>query len=147
MGEIGVIELVPLCTARVKPGPGVDLGVTPAGRRIMVPLLEAEWQGERFRASLKPGTMAGDWLVISSEGTGSIDIRLTLETDDGALIHVEYHGRRNIAAVEAGVDAPVYIAPRFETSDPRYAWLNLVQAVGKGQLDGEYRIYDIYEIR
>ena len=26
------------------------------------------------------------------------------------------------------------MAPKFETSDERYTWLNAVQAVGKGQL-------------
>ena len=33
---------------------------------------------------------------------------------------------------QAGMFA--YVAPVFETGDPRYAWLNAVQAVGKGKL-------------
>jgi len=141
------IDLIPLCTATVRPAPPVHLGVTPAGRRLMVELIEARWEGERLRARLKPGVAAADWLIVGPEGTGLIDIRLTLETDDGALIYVEYQGRRDIAGVEQGRDTPVYIAPRFETGDDRYAWLNTIQAVGKGTMVGDARVYEIYEVR
>ncbi len=141
------IELIPLCTATVTPAPPVDLGVTPSGRRVMVTLLEAAWEGERLRARLKPGTVAADWMVIAPDGTGLIDIRITLETDDGALIYVSYRGRRNIGEVEQGIDAPVYIAPCFETSDPCYTWLNKVQAIGKGTEVGQSRVYEIFEVR
>jgi hypothetical protein len=113
----------------------------------MVTLLESVWEGSRLRAQLKPGVAAADWLVVGSDGTGFIDIRLTLETDDGALIYVSYTGRRNIADVERGIDAPVYVTPLFETSDPRYTWLNTIQAVGKGTVDGDVRVYEMYEVR
>jgi Protein of unknown function (DUF3237) len=41
------------------------------------------------------------------------------------------------------------IAPVFETGDPRYSWINEVQAVGKGVLSaGKTRLgYQIYELR
>ena len=113
----------------------------------MVTLLESRWEGERFKASLKPGVAAADWMIVTPDNTGLIDIRLTLETDDGALVYVEYGGRRDFAQVFLGVDAPVYIAPRFETSDARYSWLNKVQAVGKGVVVGDVRVYDVYEVR
>ena len=34
----------------------------------------------------------------------------------------------------------------FETGDERYAWLNNIQAVGIGGLDGTDVVYDIYEL-
>ncbi len=86
-------------------------------------------------------------MVIGPDGTGFIDIRLTLETHDGALVYVSYQGRRDIAQVIGGIDAPVYITPQFETSDERYAWLNKVQAVGKGMEQGDSRVYEVYELR
>jgi hypothetical protein len=141
------LELIPLCTVRVRPAPPIDLGLTPAGRRLMVTLLESIWDGPRLRAQLKQGVAAADWLVVSSDGTGFIDIRLTLETDDGGLIYVSYSGRRNMADVARGIDAPVYVAPLFETSDPRYTWLNTIQAVGKGTVEGDLRVYEMYELR
>lgn len=141
------LELIPLCTATVTPVLAADLGETPAGQRLMVTIREAVWEGERLKARLKEGAVAADWMIVSGDGVGLIDIRLTLETHDGALIYVEYQGRRDIAQVRQGIDAPVYIAPRFETSDERYAWLNRIQAVGKGTVVGESRVYEIYELR
>jgi len=113
----------------------------------MVTLLDSIWEGERLRARKKPDTVAADWMVIAPDGTGMIDIRLTLETEDGALVYVTYRGRRNFTEVEQGIDAPVYITPCFETSDPRYTWLNKVQAIGKGTVVGQSRIYEIFEVR
>ena len=141
------LALIPLCTLTSTPAEAVDLGVTPSGQRYMVEILEAQWEGERFRAHLKEGTVAADWLVIGPDGTGHIDIRLTLETDYGALLYLEYLGRRDFTKVQEGIDAPVYITPRFETSDERYLWLNKIQAVGKGMLVGERRVYEVYELR
>ncbi len=141
------LELIPLCKVTVTPVLAADLGITPAGRRLMVTIREVECEGERLHAHLKAGAIAGDWMIVGPDGTALIDIRLTLETDDGALIYVEYQGRRDFSQVYEGVDAPVYIAPRFETSDERYSWLNKIQAVGKGLVDGDSRIYEIYEVR
>ena len=74
-----------------------------------------------------------------------LDVRVTIETDDGAVVFAQYNGRMDISA---GLGAkPVYVAPRFETGDPRYAWVNLVQAVGKGQFNGLMLHYEWYEVR
>ena len=45
--------------------------------------------------------------------------------------------------------ATIYVAPRFETCDERYLWLNRIQAVGKGTLqeDGLSLYYEWYEVR
>ena len=42
---------------------------------------------------------------------------------------------------------PIYMAPKFETSDERYTWLNAVQAVGKGQLGAGTVSSEIAEVR
>ena len=65
-----------------------------------------------------------------------------METDDGALVFVQYHGR-----VDVGAGGPTYATPRFETGDDRYRWLNKIQAVGKGILDGNTLTYELYELR
>jgi Protein of unknown function (DUF3237) len=74
-----------------------------------------------------------------------LDVRFSAETDDGALIYVQYNGRTDVS--QGPGTAPIYVAPRFETGDERYAWLNRIQAVGKGALDGNTVTYDWYEIR
>jgi hypothetical protein len=42
----------------------------------------------------------------------------------------------------------IYVAPRFETGDERYTWLNRIQAVGKGTLNQDLSLdYEWYEVR
>ena len=99
--------------------------------------------GARISATLK-GRAAADWVTVN--GTiGVVDVRITLETDDGAIVYVAYGGRIDLTD---GLGAsPIYVAPTFETGDERYAWLNVVQAVGKGDLQGSHLTYEMYEVR
>jgi hypothetical protein len=44
--------------------------------------------------------------------------------------------------------ATVYVAPRFETCDERYLWLNRIQAIGKGIANEDLTLdYEWYEVR
>ena len=138
------MELIPFCryTASVlKPD---FVGQTPAGTRMIVGVREARFEGERFSAGQR-GESAADWLVVSPDGTASPNVRMTLRTDDGAFVFVEYHGRADWSAGSG--TAPVYVAVGFEVEDERYAWMNKVQFVGKGGLTDGRVAYDIYELR
>jgi hypothetical protein len=90
------------------------------------------------------GVAAADWELIAADGIGALDVRFTLETDDGAVIYVTYLGRIDESL---GGAAPIYAAPLFETGDERYAWLNEIVAIAKGTLDGDTLTYEIYEVR
>jgi hypothetical protein len=86
-------------------------------------------------------------LTVGPEGTGTLDIRVTFRTDDGAIIFGQYDGRVDASQ---GLDLPktIYVAPRFETGDERYAWLNRIQAVGKGIVHEDLSLdYEWYELR
>src|SRR5439155_1074673 len=74
------------------------------------------------------GGMTGDWFLVGPDGTGTIDFRGTLETDDGATIYMYGMGRCDMrgGVGNAGV---LYGAPLFETGDERYAWLNQMQGI------------------
>ena len=37
----------------------------------------------------------GDWLMLRHDGVLQLDVRVTLETDDGALIYMSYRGLRH----------------------------------------------------
>jgi hypothetical protein len=140
------IELVPLCTMRLQSNPAVEVGTGPAGTRLIVDCIGVEVEGERLSGQME-GRTTGDWILIGPEGTGTLDVRETLRTDDGALIYVQYHGRLDGSH---GLKPPltVYVAPRFETGDERYAWLNRIQAVGKGTINEDLSVdYEWYEIR
>jgi hypothetical protein len=95
------------------------------------------------------GAAAADWILIGPEGTATLDVRATLRTDDGAIIFMQYNGK--VAAdLSQGVQLPatVYVAPRFEACDERYAWLNRIQAIGKGTVHEDLSLdYEWYEVR
>ena len=140
------IELVPLCTLRVQLKPPIEVGTGPAGTRLVFEVESLKLEGDRLSGEMV-GSATADWLVIGPEGTGTLDIRTTFQTDDGAVIFGQYHGRVDASR---GMDLPktIYVAPRFETGDERYAWLNRIQAVGKGIVREDLSIdYEWYELR
>ncbi len=126
---IETADLELLAHVDVKLGPTHALLKAPYGARLNVDVLDARIEGERLRASLL-GTAAADWVTAASDNkTGALDVRATLRTDDGAIIYTEYRGRESFGS--DGLNQ-VFTSPRFETGDPRYAWLNGIQCIGKG---------------
>ena len=93
---------------------------------------------------------------MRSDGVLELDLRVTLETDDSALISMTSFGLRHgppevLAALARGesVDPSKYYfrtAPRFETSAPKYAFLNQVVAIASGDRRANGPIYTIDEI-
>lgn len=118
-------------------------------------------QGPRIKGVLVPP--GGDWSRVLPSGVLRLDVRLTIRTDDGALIFVSYNGvERDKPAsgqkadpeqrVSGPDDVRVWmIAPTFETSAARYAWLNETQAVGRmiefKDGPGGYVTYEIYAVK
>lgn len=140
------IELVPLCTAHVQLKPPIEVGTGPCGTRLIIEVASAELKGDRLSAELL-GAAAADWILVGPEGTGTLDIRVTLRTNDGAIIFAQYNGRVD---ARRGLELPatIYVTPRFETGDERYGWLNRVQAVGKGIVHEDLSLdYQWYELR
>jgi Protein of unknown function (DUF3237) len=129
------------------------IGQTPAGMRRIAPVTGGDFSGERLSGTVLPGN---DWVINRPDGVMVIDVRLTLRTDDGAMIYLNYQGRF-LAAVDAMarfakgalLDPGEYslaIVARFECGDDRYAWLNNVVAVGTGEQTATGPVYSIYEI-
>ena len=137
------IELIPLCTVDITLGEQVFVGAGGAGMRVIAEVATATLTGERISATLK-GQSGADWVTVNGI-IGVVDVRIAFETDDGAIIYVAYGGR--IDFTNGPGTSPIYIAPTFETGDDRYAWLNVVQAVGKGDLQGSDLTYEMYEVR
>jgi hypothetical protein len=140
------IELVPLCTLRIRLKPPIAVGAGPAGIRRIVEVASVQVEGDRLRGEML-GAATADWMTVGLEGTATVDARVTLRTDDGAVIFVQYKGRLDVSR---GMQFPMtgYVAPLFETGDERYAWLNRIQAVGKGTLYEDLSLdYEWYEVR
>ena len=140
MTDQPVFDLVPLATVRVTRGDVYRLGQTAFNKRVIGSIANGRWEGERLSGEIiAPG---GDWAIPSTDGKVMLlDVRQLLRTDDGALLYITYKGRCDR---ERGTYT---VAPTFETDDERYAWLNVVQAVGQGRSDGEDIVYSMYEVR
>ncbi len=74
------------------------------------------------------------------------DVRLAIRTGDDAVVLVRYSGRLRFVP---GQESIALIAAVFETGDPRYQWLNDIQAAGRGILSADRsRVdYEIYELQ
>jgi hypothetical protein len=141
--EADPLQLVPFCSALLTVGATTVVEGGPFGTLLVGEISSSRWEGERFRASQR-GVAAADWCRLSTDGTlGDVDVRVTLETDDGALVFVAYNGRTDMRT------GRVYSTPRFETGDERYLRLNQMVVVARGRFDPEAMTvaYAMYELR
>ncbi|OBF24849.1 DUF3237 domain-containing protein [Mycobacterium sp. ACS4331] len=134
-----VAQLRPLCHVTYRLADPIGVSSGPGGGRTIGEITEARWEGERLRASLK-GRAAADWAFVEPSGRVLVDARVTLETDDGAVVYVSYTGRMDAAT------AQVYSSMYFETGDERYQWLTRVLGVAKGRYLGESLHYEVFEV-
>ncbi|MEV5572586.1 DUF3237 domain-containing protein [Spirillospora sp. NPDC052269] len=146
MKDVGEIRTEFLFDIVVDLEPRRDFGEAgPIGRRVLFGSAGGAFEGPMLRGEVLPG--GGDWALFRPDGTMLLDVRLTLRTDDGALLHMTYGGRyttppelRAAMADTVGrhlVDPSRYYFrtnPLFETGAERYAWLNDVVCVGSGYL-------------
>jgi hypothetical protein len=117
-----------------------DVGATPFGARSIFIVTGGTFEGPHLRGTVRAG--GGDWLLTLPNGAGELDVRITMETDDGALILVTYRGVLDaspaiFARIFAGEDvspSEYYFrtTPRFETGSEKYAWLNKLVCVATG---------------
>ena len=131
----------PLMTLRLTTAPTQDIGAGPRGTRVTFPITGGAFEGDRLRGLVLPG--GDDWTIKRSDGVVVLDLRITLETDDGALVHMTFEGIRD----DAASGAPYFrTVPRFETAAPKYAFLNRLLAVGVGEIRDDGPVHVIEEI-
>ncbi|HEX2392814.1 MAG TPA: DUF3237 domain-containing protein [Solirubrobacterales bacterium] len=142
-------------TFNARLAPAVAVGEGPFGNRRIREVLGGEVRGERISGSV--GSGGADWVLVGPDGWGRLDVRLTIHTDDGAAIYVQYLGLIEYTeaahAANAGERSSDYsehyfrTAPRLECGDPRYAWVNRTLFVGEGRLHPgpvvEYRVHRV----
>jgi hypothetical protein len=131
-----------------------QVGATPAGDRRIGLVAGGRFEGPRLRGKVLPG--GADWLALRPDGVTTLDVRLVLETDDGAAIGMTYRGLRHgpaevMARVNRGeaVDPNTYYfrtAVMFETAAPKYAWLNRAFFIGTGERKPSGPVYDVFEV-
>lgn len=124
-----------------------------AARRI-IGVTGGVLEGPDFKANVCPG--GSDWIVVREDGTIIQDVKIVLETDDGATILMTYRGIRTgpkevLERLGRGEHVPkedYYFrhAPIFETDSPKYDWMNkhLFVATGERLPSGvQYAIFTV----
>jgi hypothetical protein len=131
----------PLMLLRLNTAPTQDVGAGPHGTRVTFPITGGSFEGDRLRGRVLAG--GDDWTVKRPDGVLDLDLRVTLETDDGALILMTFEGLRD----DGAAGAPYFrTLPRFETAAPKYAFLNRLLAVSAGEIRGGGPVHVIEEI-
>jgi hypothetical protein len=131
----------PLMTLRLSTAPTQNLGIGPRGTRVTFPITGGAFEGERLRGTVLPG--GDDWAVTRLDGLVELDLRITLQTDDGALIYMTFEGLRD----DGAPDTPYFrTLPRFQTAEPKYVFLNRMLAVGAGEIRAEGPVHLIEEV-
>jgi len=152
---LGAVELDYLCSYWATLAPPEVVGPVPEGIRVNFYVAAGEVSGPKMRGQLR--TVGGDWLLLRNDGVGVLDVRATMELEDGALIYTTYGGVIDLGAdgytqFLKGILPPrpeLRIAPRYHTSNPNYLWLNRLQCVGVGIFDvAQSKVsYDVYSMR
>jgi len=129
-----------LCDLAVEVGAPVDAGVSPFGRRRLVPIT-----GGTVRGRLAGRVAAGgsDVQLVAEERIAQLEASYVIELDDGACVFVHNRALRVASAEvtgkmlrgEAVAPGDVYFRGHvtLQSGDPRWLWLNekLVVCVGE----------------
>ena len=145
----------PLFTISMTLDPVMEVGNTPAGNRRVFTVSGGHFEGDRLKGVVLPQA-SSDLLLVRADGSSQQDARLVLKTDDGVIIVMTYRGVRHasaevserIARGEQVGSSEYYLrtAPFFETSAPKYAWLNKIVAVSVGERQPNGVSYQVFEI-
>jgi hypothetical protein len=109
------------------------------GHTRIAPLSGGTFSGPGLRGTVLPG--GADW-ITQVAGHSSLDVRITLLTDDGEHIYMTYKG------MVVRSDSGLYwrVTPVFNTASEKYDWINHIVAVGKNKnVEGKIA-YDIWRI-
>lgn len=148
------LELKHLCDFTVELSAPIELGKSPRGVRRIIPIIGGTVTGERLSGEILD--LGADWQTVFADGSAELDTRYSMRTHDGAIIDIRNFGYRHgpadvLQALARGEDvAPdryyMRTQPRFETGDPRYAWLNRTIFVGTGAREKARVLITIHEV-
>ena len=134
------------------------IGPVLTGTRLIFPFRDGQVRSEKINGKIL--SCSGEWGLVLNSTTFKIDVRSTIETDDGALIFMTYTGynhadEKKFAMISAGnvqglSPSDYYFRTNlsFETSSAKYAWLNHTVAVGVGRFPETGKVaYQVYAIK
>jgi Protein of unknown function (DUF3237) len=154
---LGAVRTPHLFDMVVDLDPPLNIGAGPLGQRVLFGSAGGTFEGPKLAGAVLAG--GGDWALFRADGSMSLDVRLTLKTHDGALIHMTYGGRfitppdLRPAMADRGkrhqVDPQKYYFrtnPLFETGASSYGWVNDIVCIGSGYLVEGGIAYRVWEV-
>jgi hypothetical protein len=153
--ELTELRYRPLFDFQIEVKPPSIIGATPGYDRRIGEIAGGRFEGDRLRGTILSG--GSDWQSLRSDGATTINVRLVLKTDDGALIAMRYFGVRHgpkevLERIARGdnVNPSEYymrVTARFETAAEKYDWLNRIVSVAMGHRIPGGAIYHVFEIQ
>jgi hypothetical protein len=145
------IQAEQLFSLRVRFGQ-MQMFPSPFGARAIAVVEHGTASGPRLNGTVLPG--GGDWLTIGADGIARVDVRATLQLENGDHVLITNTGRvvlsdeardRFLAGETLLADDMfARTAPLFETTSEEFGWLNAVVAVGLvTQLSVQHIEYDV----
>ena len=87
------IKTKPLMSLKLQVSGMQAIGAAPGGDRRVGLVAGGTFSGEALNGTVLPG--GADWIITRPDGCMTLDVRLVLQTDDGALIGLTYRGLRH----------------------------------------------------
>ena len=152
--EMTTMRIAPLFIFQIQVKPPSIIGATPGHDRRIGEISGGSFEGEKLRGRILSG--GSDWQSLRADGTTTLNVRLVMETDDGALIGMTYLGMRHgpkevldrIARGDKVSPTEYYMraTPYYETASEKYGWLNRIVSVAYGHRMAGGAIYQVFEV-
>lgn len=130
------------------------IGDTPNGHRRIYHITGGTVKGPRIVGEVLAG--GSDSFLVRPDGTGLLDVRVTVKTDDDSLIYVTYRGvLHHTPTLEGRLMAGETVrwdeyyfrtVSFFETATEKYDYLNHTMAIGVGEADFAGVSYSVYRV-
>ena len=95
-------------------GPVEQVGATPHGKRVRIPITGGRFAGPRISGTILPEGM--DWQLIRNDGVTELEASYLMREADGTLIQITNRGVASASYVRT--------TPVFEVPLGKHQWLN-----------------------
>ena len=141
-------------TATITLGVVQEMGVTPHGKRRVIPIAGGSFSGPAIKGTVEPG--GADWQIVRADNVAELDAQYTLKTDDGIFIFIKNKGYRHgsaevlqrLAKGEAVNPEEYYFrtVPVFEVSSEKYDYLNKYIYIATAERKKDSVIIHFYKV-